>query len=214
MRPQEVLSFLGSVLSTGVALCILFSSGVAPASATSSEPIYLENVDIQTVVKHVAALTGITFLFDPGQVRGKITLLSPKGVSSTEALDLLRSALALHGYSLLSRAEATWDRPGRPDALRGLHDQGGAARLCAGWRARVHPLVGRATLGSGRSLLPHQQPHPLRAAGSGRGADRPHQVKGRQAGVARGECPYGAQRNAPDAFAPGRACLDWRSREG
>jgi hypothetical protein len=42
---------------------------------------------------------------------GKITLLSPKGVSSTEALDLLRSALALHGYSLLSQAEATWIVP-------------------------------------------------------------------------------------------------------
>src|SRR4029453_8620601 len=111
MRPQEVLSFLGSVLSTGVALCILFSSGVAPASATSSEPIYLENVDVQTVVKHVAALTGITFLFDPEQVRGKITVLSPKGVSPTEALDLLKSVLALHGYSLLSRAEATWIVP-------------------------------------------------------------------------------------------------------
>jgi general secretion pathway protein D len=111
MRPQKVLSFLGSVLSPGVALCILFSSGVAPASATSSEPIYLENVDVQTVVKHVAALTGITFLFDPEQVRGKITVLSPKGVSRTEALDLLKSALALHGYTLLRRAEATWIVP-------------------------------------------------------------------------------------------------------
>jgi general secretion pathway protein D len=111
MRSEEVLSFLGSVLSTGVALCILFSSGVAPASATSSEPIYLENVDVQTVVKQVAALTGITFLFNPEPVRGKITVLSPKGVSPTEALDLLKSALALHGYTLLSKAEATWIVP-------------------------------------------------------------------------------------------------------
>jgi general secretion pathway protein D len=111
MRPQEVLSFFGSVRSTGVVLCLLFSSGVAPASATSSEPIYVENVDVQTVVRQVAALTGITFLFDPERVRGKITVLSPKGVSPTEALDLLRSALALHGYTLLSRAEATWIVP-------------------------------------------------------------------------------------------------------
>ncbi len=111
MRPQEVLSFLGSVLLTGVALCILFSSEVASASATSSEPLYLENVDVHTVVKQVAALTGITFLFDPEQVRGKITVLSPKGVSPTEALNLLKSALALHGYTLLSRAEATWIVP-------------------------------------------------------------------------------------------------------
>src|SRR5262245_40233727 len=108
IRPQEVLSFLGAVLSTGVVLCILFSSGAGAASATPSGPIAFENADIQTVVKQVAALTGITFLFDPEQVRGKITLLSPKSVSPTEALDLLRSALALHGYNLHSRAEATW----------------------------------------------------------------------------------------------------------
>jgi general secretion pathway protein D len=99
------------MLSTGVILFILFSSGVVPASATSSEPIYLENVNVQTVAKQVAALTGITFLFDPEQVRGKITVVSPKGVSPTEALDLLKSALALHGYTLLSRAEATWIVP-------------------------------------------------------------------------------------------------------
>jgi general secretion pathway protein D len=111
MRPQVVLSVQGAMLSTSIVLCVLFSSGAGPASATPSGAISFENADIQTVVKQVAALTGITFLFDPEQVRGKITLLSPKGVSSTEALDLLRSALALHGYSLVSRAEATWILP-------------------------------------------------------------------------------------------------------
>jgi general secretion pathway protein D len=111
MRPQVAVSFLGAMLSTGVVLCVLFSSGGGPASATPSEPISFENADIQTVVKQVAALTGITFLYDPEQVRGKITLLSPKRVSPTEALDLLRSALALHGYTLHRRAEATWIVP-------------------------------------------------------------------------------------------------------
>ena len=44
-----------------VLLCLLFWSGAAPASAATSGPISFENVDIQTVVKQVAALTGITF---------------------------------------------------------------------------------------------------------------------------------------------------------
>jgi type II secretory pathway component GspD/PulD (secretin) len=178
MRPQKVLSFLGSVLSTGVALCILFS--------TSSEPIYLENVDVQTVVKQVAALTGITFLFDPEQVRGKITVLSPKDVSRREALDLLKSALALHGYTLLSRAEATWIVPAHRVPSDAFTIKVVGLGLCAGWRAGVHPLVDRGALGSGRSLLPHQQPDHLRASGSGRGAGRPHQMS--EVGVARGEC--------------------------
>jgi general secretion pathway protein D len=111
MRPQVVLSFQGALVSTGVVVCVLFWSGAGPASATPSGAISFENADIQTVVKQVAALTGITFLFDPEQVRGKITLLSPKGVSPTEALDLLKSALALRGYTLLRRAEATWIVP-------------------------------------------------------------------------------------------------------
>jgi type II secretory pathway component GspD/PulD (secretin) len=111
MRHQEDLSFLGAVLSTSVVLCVLFSSGAGAASASPSGLISFENADVQTVIKEVAALTGITFLFDPEQVRGKITLLSPKDVSPTEVLDLLRSALALHGYALLRRAEATWIVP-------------------------------------------------------------------------------------------------------
>jgi type II secretory pathway component GspD/PulD (secretin) len=133
MRPQVVLSVQGAMLSTGVVLCVLFWSGAGPASATPSGPISFENVDIQTVVKQVAALTGITFLFDPEQVRGKITLLSPKGVSSTEALDLLRSALALHGYSLLSGAEATWIVPADRVPSEVFTIKVVPARLCAGW---------------------------------------------------------------------------------
>src|SRR4029453_2684142 len=108
---EGVFAVQGAMLSTNIVLCALFSSGADPASATPSGAISFENADIQTVVKQVAALTGITFLFDPEQVRGKITLLSPKRVSPTEALDLLRSALALHGYALLRRAEATWIVP-------------------------------------------------------------------------------------------------------
>jgi general secretion pathway protein D len=111
MRPQVNMSLLGAALWTSVVLCVLLSWGAGPAFATPAGPVSFENVDVQTVIKQVAALTGITFLFDPEQVRGKITLFSPKGVSQTEALDLLKSALALHGYTLLSRAEATWILP-------------------------------------------------------------------------------------------------------
>jgi hypothetical protein len=52
------------------------------------------------------------------------------------------------------------------------------------------------------------------------GIDGRH-ASARKSGMDRGECPYGARRNAPGGFAPGRACqglatqssLDWRSRE-
>ncbi len=85
----------------------------------------MEGVDIQTVVKQVAALTGITFLFDPERVKGKITLHSPRSVSLAEALELLKSALALHGYALLSNPKPLGkvedEAPGAPnEAAAGL----------------------------------------------------------------------------------------------
>jgi general secretion pathway protein D len=92
-------------------LCLFFVSAAGPAVADTSRFFTFEDADIQTVVKQVAALTGITFLFDPEQVKGKITLLAPKAVAPEEALELLRSVLALHGYTLLSRAEGIWIVP-------------------------------------------------------------------------------------------------------
>jgi len=111
MRSSRHFSLRDAALVTGVFLCLAFVSEAGPGLAAPSEPFTFENADIQTVVKQVATLTGITFLFDPERVKGKITLLSPHGVSPTEALELLKSALALHGYSLLGRAEGTWIVP-------------------------------------------------------------------------------------------------------
>jgi general secretion pathway protein D len=111
MRSPRHFSLLGATLLTGVSLCLLFVSAAGPALADTSGLFTFENADIPTVVKQVAALTRITFLFDPEQVKGRITLLAPKGVSPTEALELLKSALALHGYTLLSRAEGMWIVP-------------------------------------------------------------------------------------------------------
>lgn len=100
-----------SRLITPVVLGLLVVFATGPALAEPPGPFTFENADIRTVVKQVATLTGTTFLFDPEQVKGKITLLPPKDVSPTEALELLRSALALHGYTLLARAEGTWIVP-------------------------------------------------------------------------------------------------------
>ena len=112
MRSPRHFSLLDATLLTGVLLlCLLFVLEADPALAASSGPFTFENADIQTVAKQVATLTGITFLFDPEQVKGKITLLSPKSVSPTEARELLKSALALHGYILLGRDEGTWIVP-------------------------------------------------------------------------------------------------------
>jgi general secretion pathway protein D len=70
-----------------------------------------ENADISTVIKKVGEFTKTTFLFNPELVKGKITLLAPQKVSPQEALTLLQSALALHGYRMVKKEEGTWIVP-------------------------------------------------------------------------------------------------------
>src|SRR2546427_12374728 len=95
--------FLESLL-----LCLFLLLHLEGAWATNEIAFNFENADIQTVIKKVSEFTGTTLLFDPEQVKGKITLLSPKKVSPEEALKLLQSAVALHGYALVKKTESLW----------------------------------------------------------------------------------------------------------
>lgn len=95
----------------GLLLCLLLLRPPDPAWATSSGVLTFENADIGTVAKQIGRLTGTTFLFDPERVKGRITLVAPRPVSPPEALELLKSALALHGYTLVPRGEGTWIVP-------------------------------------------------------------------------------------------------------
>jgi len=111
MKSELGVFVVATTLLPGILLCLLLMSPAGPAWATSSGTFGFENADIDTIVKEIGRLTGTTFLFDPEQVKGRITLLAPKPVSPAEALELLKSALALHGYILLGRDEGTWIVP-------------------------------------------------------------------------------------------------------
>jgi type II secretory pathway component GspD/PulD (secretin) len=50
-------------------------------------------------------------------VKGKITVLAPGEVTPAQALELLRSALALHGYAIVNRPEGVWIVP-EPEVVR------------------------------------------------------------------------------------------------
>jgi general secretion pathway protein D len=100
--PNSPLEALQRLL--GVVLLLLAASlpSSPPRVAWAEEvPFTFENAEVHTVIKKASELTGMTFLFDPEQVKGKITILSPKKVSPEEALQLLQSALALRGYTLI-----------------------------------------------------------------------------------------------------------------
>ena len=71
-----------------------------------------ENVEIPAVLSKASELTGLAFLYDPAQVKGRITLYASDKVSPDEVLQLLRSALAIHGYSLVQKDKTVWIVPG------------------------------------------------------------------------------------------------------
>jgi type II secretory pathway component GspD/PulD (secretin) len=99
-----------SQLWASLLLCLVLA--VEPVEALSNQ-VRLEFVDadIRVVIEEVARITGMTFLFDPSRVKGRITVLAPDAVSPAQALELLRSALALHSYALIVRPESTWIVP-------------------------------------------------------------------------------------------------------
>jgi general secretion pathway protein D len=78
---------------------------LGPAPVVGAARLTFEDADIKTVIAEVGRLTGTTFLFDPARVKGRVTLLAPDEVTPEQALELLRSALALHGYEIVTRPE-------------------------------------------------------------------------------------------------------------
>jgi type II secretory pathway component GspD/PulD (secretin) len=111
MTPRRSSLAAATIRWTAVFLCLVFVCHPGPASGNALHVLRFENAEIGAVIDAVSRLTGVTFVFDPDQVKGRVTLLSPKAVSPAGAVELLKSALALHGYAVVSRAEATWIVP-------------------------------------------------------------------------------------------------------
>ena len=104
----------------GVLLALLLRTAPAAALGIPQSQLTFKNADIQTVIEEVARLTGTTFLFDPARVQGKITVLAAGESTPAQALELLRSALALHGYLLVARPEGMWILPAQEAAGAGI----------------------------------------------------------------------------------------------
>jgi type II secretory pathway component GspD/PulD (secretin) len=112
MRFKQLFSQLWTS-SAGLSLALVLTAGPASASGGEQARLAFENADVHVVIAEVARLTGATFLFDPARVKGKITIVAAGDVDPAQALELLRSALALHGYVLVARPEGTSIVPAR-----------------------------------------------------------------------------------------------------
>jgi type II secretory pathway component GspD/PulD (secretin) len=94
----------------GVLLFLLGIHG-PPVAWAGEVPFSFENAELKTVIEKASELTGLAFLYDPKQLQGKISLHAPGKISPEEALELLESALALHGYALLQKGNTLWIVP-------------------------------------------------------------------------------------------------------
>jgi type II secretory pathway component GspD/PulD (secretin) len=116
----------------GVSL-FLFGGRLPFAVAWAQEAAFgFENAELSAVIKKVTELTGLTFIFNPEEIKGKVTILLSRKVSSEEALRLLQSALAVHGYSLLRKEDTVWIVPQQAAHIEVVPlDYGNAEELAA-----------------------------------------------------------------------------------
>jgi general secretion pathway protein D len=111
MTSRSRLSHQRNRVWAGVSLALVLTTGSASALVIPQSQLTFKDADIQIVIEEVARLTGTTVLFDPARVQGKITVLAAGEGTPAQALELLRSALALRGYLLVARPEGMWIVP-------------------------------------------------------------------------------------------------------
>ena len=58
------------------------------------------NREITDVIHHLARLTGWSVFYDPAQVRGKVTIITPGKVPLAQAVRLLQGVTRLYGYAI------------------------------------------------------------------------------------------------------------------
>lgn len=71
-----------------------------PAEESRYVTIDFDNVDVHIFIKFISELTGKNFVIDKG-VRGKVTIISPRKISVSEAYKVFESVLEVHGYAAI-----------------------------------------------------------------------------------------------------------------
>ncbi|TYO97565.1 general secretion pathway protein D [Geothermobacter ehrlichii] len=101
--------FCGIVPSLVLAVCLttLSPTPAAAAVADSEESISLDfrDVELTELIETMAELTGRNFIYDE-TVRGKVTIISPGGMSLDEAYQLFLTVLNVKGYTVVPSGKA------------------------------------------------------------------------------------------------------------
>ena len=82
-----------------------------------------QDADLGVVIKFMGELTGKNFLVGD-QVRGKVTIISPKKITVREAYKIFESVLEMNGYSAVAGGRRDQDHPFRRRPPVGPGDSG------------------------------------------------------------------------------------------
>jgi len=79
--------------------------GEAMAGPSGKIAMNFHDVEISTVVRFISETTGKNFIYDD-KLKGKITIIAPKKLSSNEAFDLFVSVMELKGFAIVDIGSA------------------------------------------------------------------------------------------------------------
>jgi general secretion pathway protein D len=98
-----VLCFI-AVLVVGT-LTIPADRGLVCAQDNAGSERYItidfDNVDINLFIKYISELTGKNFIVDP-TVQGNVTIISPTRISESDAYEVFKSVLEIHGFTTVA----------------------------------------------------------------------------------------------------------------
>ena len=98
---------LGWALRCAAALLVLLALGVLPATAQQQNPrgadglieMNFRNVEIGNFLTLMSEAFGIAFVWDEKELRGEVTLVSPRKFKREDALRIFETVLAMQGYT-------------------------------------------------------------------------------------------------------------------
>ncbi len=90
-----------------------------PADTGKYVAIDFNDVDIRVFIKFISELTDRNFVVD-NEVKGKVTIISPKKISAVEAYKVFESVMEVHGYSTIPSGDIIKIVPSRDARTRNI----------------------------------------------------------------------------------------------
>jgi general secretion pathway protein D len=104
---MEKLRFLIKMLMLLFCISALFSPGQSSSAEEIKEvALDFDDVDIRLFIRVMSELTGRNFIID-NNVKGKITVLSPKKLNIQQAYEVFKSVLSVNGFALVEAGQVT-----------------------------------------------------------------------------------------------------------